>query len=76
VFVARGTLDRPDSAWHELRTRLTHDSAHYLMMLVRAEGVGTFGEARRTVQGSNLDVGYEPLFGDGDLRFRKRRKGP
>lgn len=76
VLVARGTLDRTDSAWHALRTRLQHDSSHYLMMLVRSEGVGTFGEARSTVRDANLDIGYEPLFGDGDLRFRRRRQRP
>ena len=75
VFVRRYAMDDAEGAWVGLRTRLQYDSARYLMMLVRSDGVGTFGDARATLGDTNIDVGYEPLFGAGDVRFHERRRG-
>lgn len=69
VFVARRDLDAPDGAMHVLLTRLQYDSTRYLQMLVRNDGVGTFGDVRAAVSDTGIDVGYEPLFGPGDVRF-------
>jgi hypothetical protein len=53
--------------------RLEHDGTRYLLLLVRADGVATFTIARGSLVASAIDVGYEPLFGDGAVRFAPRR---
>jgi hypothetical protein len=75
VFVARHRMETPDSAWYALVTRLQYDPTRYLQMLVRADGVGTFNEARAAVSDTGIDVGYEPLFGSGDVRFHQKGNG-
>jgi hypothetical protein len=75
VFVARRDLDEPDSAWNALRMRLQYDSTRYLQMLVRRDGVGTFNDVRAALSDTGIDVGYEPLFGPGDVRFHERGRG-
>ncbi len=76
IEVSRGELEDIGSPWHTLRARLALDDSHYLMLLVRPDGVGTFNDARESVSGTNIEVGYEPLFGDGDIRFRKKEALP
>jgi hypothetical protein len=73
VFVARREMEEPDSAWSALVTRLGYDSTRYLQMLVRADGVRTFDDARAAVSDTGIDVGYEPLFGSGDVRFHQKK---
>ncbi len=75
VFVARGEMEDPESAWFALMTRLTYDPTRYLQMLVRADGVGTFGDVRAAVSDTGIDVGYEPIFGAGDVRFHQKGRG-
>lgn len=75
VFVARRDLQEPDSAWYALMMRLQYDSTRYLQLLVRQEGVRTFGDVREAVSDTGIDVGYEPLFGNGDVRFHLKRRG-
>ncbi len=74
--VSRGELEDIGSPWHTLRSRLEMDSRHYLMLLVRPDGVASFNQALDSVSGRNIDVGYEPLFGDGDIRFRNKAASP
>lgn len=76
VEVSRAELDDIGSPWHTLRTRLELDDSHYLMLLVRPDGVGTFNAARESVSAGSIDIGYEPLFGDGDIRFRQKKETP
>ena len=73
VFVARRELPEPDGAFAALTRRIQFDSTRYLQMLVRQDGVGTFGEVRTAVSDTGIDVGYEPLFGSGDVRFHLQR---
>ena len=72
VFVARHDMEAPDSAFQGLVTRLGYDGSRYLQMLVRPDGVGTFNEVRAAVSDTGIDVGYEPLFGGGDVRFHQK----
>ncbi len=73
AFVNRSAMGLVGSPWDELTTRLQYSSTHYLLLLVRPDGVGTFADARTMVSSTNIDLGYEPLFGDGDVRFELRR---
>jgi hypothetical protein len=75
VFVARRELDEPGSAMSALRLRLQYDSTRYLQMLVRHDGVGTFDDVRAAMSDTGVDVGYEPLFGAGDVRFHHKERG-
>ena len=45
IFVARDDIELPDSDWSTLRRSLELDGHHYLMLLVRPDGVRTFHEA-------------------------------
>jgi biopolymer transport protein ExbD len=75
VFVARRDLEEPDSPWYSLKMRLQYDPTRYLQMLVRADGVRTFNDVRAAVSDTGIDVGYEPLFGSGDVRFHQKARG-
>lgn len=75
VFIARRDLAEPDGAFHALMRRLQFDGTRYLQMLVRQDGVGTFGDVRAAVSETGIDVGYEPLFGSGDVRFHRKGRG-
>lgn len=75
VWVARVDLEEPDSAWYALRMRLQYDATRYLQMLVRQDGVRTFNDVRASVSDTGIDVGYEPLFGNGDVRFHLKGRG-
>lgn len=74
LFVAREAIPEPDSAWSGLVRRLEHAPDRYLLLLVRQNGVGTFHDARATVSGTGIDLGYEPLIGKGEVRFQPRRR--
>ena len=71
VFVARRQLEASDGAWNALVMRLQYDPSRYLQMLVRKDGVATFNDLRAAVSDTGIDVGYEPLFGAGDVRFHR-----
>ena len=75
VFTPRGELEEFDSAWSALRRRLQFDSTRYLQMLVRQDGIRTFNDVRASVSDTGIDVGYEPLFGSGEVRFQPKRRG-
>lgn len=75
VFVARRELDDVDSGFHALKTRLQYDPTRYLQMLVRNDGVRTFNDVRALLGDTGIDVGYEPLFGNGDVRFHQKGRG-
>lgn len=74
VRVTRQAIVDPGGAWSALLHRLEHDPSHYLLLLVRRDGVGSFQAARDTVSRTGIDLGYEPLFGKGDVRFQPRRR--
>ncbi len=76
TFVARYDIGLADSAWATLTRRLEYDGSRYLLLLVRPDGVGTFGDVRATVSGTNIDLGYEPLFGKGKVQFRPKQGHP
>lgn len=72
TFVGWSDIHRDDGEWGALRRRLAHDPGRYLVLLVRADGVGAFHAARETLGDAPIDVAHEPLFGTGDVRFRRR----
>jgi hypothetical protein len=72
VFVPRRDLLRVDSPLNALLARLEYDPTRYLQMLVRQDGVATFGDVRDAVGDTAIDVGYEPLFGNGDVLFHRK----
>jgi len=76
VFVWNKDIGSPSSAWMKLSARLELDSTSYVMFLVRAEGVGSFERARDTISGTRVEFGYDPLFGDGEVRFRGKAREP
>lgn len=75
VFVERGAIPRPDGELSALVTRLGYDPSRYLQLLVRQDGVRTFEAVRAAVSDTGIDVGYEPLFGAGDVLFHRRGRG-
>ena len=68
----RAELRADDSDWSELLRVLRYDDSRYLMLLVRDDGVQTFNAVQRTLDGTAIETGYEPLFGTGAVNFRKR----
>ncbi len=76
MVVARSDLNATGSAWNILTRRLRFDPTRYLLLLVRPDGVGTFTDARVSVSGMDIDLGYEPLFGRGKLRFHQKDRRP
>ena len=72
-FVSRRDIRNDGGEWFALTRRLEYDDTRYLMLLVRPEGVGTYSDARASVSGTTIDLGYEPLFGTGSVSFRSRK---
>lgn len=72
TLVGWGDIRRDDGEWGALRRRLTHDPGRYLVLLVRADGIAAFHAARETIGDAPIDVAHEPLFGTGEVRFRRR----
>jgi hypothetical protein len=70
IVVLRTDLQRADGQWRALVDDLDHDATRFLMFLVRSDGIGTFDEARASVAGSRIEVGYDPVFGSEEIRFR------
>lgn len=73
-WVPREEIFWEDSPWRDVTLRLEHDGTRYLMLLVRDNGIGTYNDVRASINGSNIDVGYEPLFGKGPIKFQKRKQ--
>lgn len=73
--VERANIGVRDGEWDTLWKRVQHDPNHYIQFLVRETGVGAFNDARATIAGMGVDYGYEPIFLDGDLTFRNKRRG-
>lgn len=73
VYVSKSDMNDGGSAWAALVQQLEHRDDRYIMLLVRPEGVGTFDAVRASLGGTGIELGYEPLFGDGDVRFRESR---
>ncbi|MEZ4294024.1 MAG: hypothetical protein R3B70_03535 [Polyangiaceae bacterium] len=71
--VAHEELSHSTGAWASLLSRLGQDPGHYLLFLIRKDGVGTFETARAAAVADGIEVGYEPVFGDNPVRFRPRR---
>jgi hypothetical protein len=72
--VQRADIGVAESEWDALWRRVQHDPNHYIQFLVRESGVGAFNDARATIAGMGVEYGYEPLFLDGDLSFRNKRR--
>ena len=72
-WVSRDAIFADTSAWSDLTRRMEHDGTRYVMLLVRENGVGTYNDVRASLSASNIELGYEPVFGDGPVRFRKRK---
>jgi hypothetical protein len=71
-WVPSSEIGWASSDWSDLTRRLEHDQTRYVMLLVRANGVRTYNEVRASVNVADIDIGYEPLFGTGPVRFRMR----
>lgn len=75
TFVSRYEINSPRGAWNTLVRRVEHHSAtQYILLLIRPDGVGTFEAVRASLQTTTIELGYEPLFGDGDVRFSEKRR--
>lgn len=73
VYVPIRDMSAGDSPWTALLQQLEHRDDRYLMLLVRSEGVGSYNAVRASLTGTGIELGYEPLFGDGDVRFRESK---
>lgn len=75
TFVPYFDIGRPSSVWGTLVRRVElHNATHYVLMLVRAEGVSSFRRARDSLDLTTIELGYQPLFLDGAVRFEKRAR--
>lgn len=74
IHVDRFNITSPTGPWAELVSRLSRAPNRYLLLLVRSDGIKVFHEARESVSGTGIDVGYEPLFGKGEVLFHPGRR--
>ena len=72
LFIPKHQIEDQAGAWSDLAGRLELDPSRYLLFLVRSEGISTFNRARSALGETRIAVGYEPIFGDGDLSFKKK----
>lgn len=73
TLVPTGAIELAVSDWSRLLHRLEMASdTYYVMLLVRPEGVRAFELARNSVSPTAIEIGYEPLFESGEVRFENR----
>ncbi len=75
LFIPSQEIESQTGAWRDLAGRLEVDPSRYLLFLIRSEGIASFNRARAALGDTRITVGYEPIFGDGDLSFKKKAAG-
>lgn len=76
AFVARDDLDRASSDWQRVIRRIDRNSnSEYLILLIRPSGVDTFDEAFGIARKAGIDIGYDPVYSAGPIRFAPAGKG-
>ena len=71
-FVPAGQLAQPDSAFAQLLTDIKSSGGReYLIVAVRPNGVEVFKEVRDLIEAQEIDIGYEPIDQDWQLKVQE-----
>jgi len=69
-FVSLEQLDKPNSAMTKLLSQMEQNrDREYLIVAVRANGIDTFNLVRNLIEGAKIDIGYEPIDANWQLKI-------
>ncbi|MEM9273543.1 MAG: hypothetical protein AAGA80_11355 [Cyanobacteria bacterium P01_F01_bin.143] len=69
-FVSLEQLDKPNSAMTKLLAQVEQNrDREYLIVAVRANGIDTFNLVRNRIEGAKIDIGYEPIDANWQLKI-------
>lgn len=68
-FVPQSQLNNPNSAMTKLIAQVQENrDREYLIVAVRSNGIDTFNLVRNLVEGAEIDIGYEPIDANWQLK--------
>ena len=71
-FVPQEKLNEPNSAMTKFITQMQENrDREYLIVAVRANGIDTFKLVRNIVERAEIDIGYEPIDANWQLKFEE-----
>jgi hypothetical protein len=73
TFVPLSGMVSADSNWSRLLQSLeTRRDRQYLVLLIRPDGIECFRKSFGMARNANIDVGYDPVYATGEVRFRSK----
>ena len=76
-FVPQEKLNEPNSAVTKLITQIQKNRDHeYLIVAVRSNGIDTFKLVRNLVEKAEIDIGYEPIDANWQLKIEESALKP
>ena len=76
TYVPQEEIEEDDNAWEQLLGDLeAHSAERYLVLLLRPDGLDSFESAYPMARGADIDVGFDPVYAAGEIRFRPAELG-
>ena len=76
-FVPQAKLNAPNSAMMKLISQVEKNrDREYLIVAVRSNAIDTFKLVRNLVEGAEIDIGYEPIDANWQLKIQKSAVAP
>ncbi len=76
-FVPQENLNAPNSAMTKLIAQVEKNrDREYLIVAVRSNGIDTFKLVRNLVEGAKIDIGYEPIDANWQLKIQESAVAP
>ena len=71
-FIAEAQLSNVDSPLRELLEEINNNrEEEYLIVAVRPDGIEVFREVRELIEAKNIDIGYEPIDQEWQLKIEE-----
>jgi hypothetical protein len=72
-FVSLQGMGAPDGPWRRrVRDLVADKDRRYLVLLVRPDGIDCFRRSLSMAKDAGVDVGFDPVYATGEIRFRKK----
>jgi hypothetical protein len=67
-------LRSSDSPWYRrLQTLRAERDQRYLVLLIRPDAIESFRQSLTMARAAGIDVGYDPVYATGEIRFRNKQ---
>ncbi|MBM4090826.1 MAG: hypothetical protein FJ276_15595 [Planctomycetes bacterium] len=73
--IARERVADPDGPWAgEVQLMVQRKNTHYVILLVRPDGIDVFRDALTVADAEGIDIGYDAVDSGGDIIIARNRK--